>query len=157
MKKWKWEYEGMDTLSQVTRKNSSQNFVQIFWFSSILHVESLIILTVWMKVHASFSHCFYFHLGCAATKLLHIRPLQTRVLQCSSFNLHDAFRNLLSWSQFFSWALFFQFHIQAFAGILSWFVLFIPTTFPYFILLFIALISKVFIFKSSLFISCSLV
>jgi len=58
----------------------------------------------------------------------------------------------------FSWALFFQFLIQAFVGILSWFVLFIPTTFPhYFILLFITLFSKIFIFKNSLFISCSLV
>jgi len=73
-----------------------------------------------------------------------------------SFNVHPSFcmvfHNLfLSWSQFFSWALFFQFHIQAFVGILSWFVLFMLTTFPYyFILLFITLISKIFIFKNIL-------
>jgi hypothetical protein len=131
--------------------------VHIFLFSSMLHVQPLIILTVWMKVHVCFIHCFHFYVGCEATKLLHIRPLQTPVLQCSSFILHDAFHNLfLSWSEFFSWALFLQFRIQASVGILSWFVLFIPTTFPYYFIV-ITLISKIFIFKNSLFISCSLV
>lgn len=71
-------------------------------------------------------------------------------LQCSPSILHDIFHNLIfsSWSQFFSWALFFQFNFQAFVGILFWFVSFIPKTFPYyFILLFITLLSKVLIFK----------
>lgn len=146
------DHEWKHNLSQVTSRNSSQKFCSHL-FSFMLHVQPLIILTVWMKVHVSFIHCVHFYVGCAATKLLHIRPLQTHVLQCSSI-LHDAFHNLfLSWSQFF-----FQFHIEAFLGILSWFVLFIPTIFPYyFILLFITLISKIFIFKNSLFISCSLV
>jgi len=81
-----------------------KNFVHIFFFlfSSMLHVQPLLILTVWMKVHVSFIHCFHFYAGCAATKFLHVRPLQTRVLKCSSFILHDAFHNLyLSWSHFF--------------------------------------------------------
>lgn len=57
---------------------------------------------------------------------------------------------------FFFWALFFQVRIHGFIGILSRFVSFIPKTFLYyFILLFMTLLSKVFIFKKSLVVSCS--
>lgn len=107
---WSWRSDSgcmkgwTHNLSKVTSKNSSQKFCSHFFFlfSSMLHVQPLLILTVWMKVHVSFIHCFHFYAGCAATKFLHVRPLQTRVLKCSSFILHDAFHNLyLSWSQFF--------------------------------------------------------
>ena len=83
------------------------------------------------------SSCFlysrsHFYMGCAATKHLHILLLKI-CPSCSSFcMMHFITCSYLDLIFFSPWALFFQFRIPACVGILSWFVSFIPKTFPYY-------------------------
>jgi hypothetical protein len=90
---WSWRSES-GSMKGWTHYLKSKILFTFFWFYSMLRIQPLIIFNVWMKVHVSFIHCFHFYVGCAATKLLHIHPLQTHVLWCSFFILHDAFHNL---------------------------------------------------------------